>query len=154
MRVLRTIVSTAVMLLVSVVALAQLSDQQVISEVQRLQAMGASQQQILMELAAKGVTREQAERLQSQYKGYGTESDKSYMDTESRNRSVFSERSGLFGPVQDSTLWLRRDTLPPKPQIFGRNLFSTKDLSFEPSMNLPTPENYQLGAGDEIIIDI
>ena len=63
MRVLRTIVSTAVLLLVSVVAFAQLSDQQVINEVRRMQATGASQQQIITELAAKGVTREQAERI-------------------------------------------------------------------------------------------
>lgn len=39
-------------------------------------------------------------------------------------------------------------------QIFGRNIFNIHSLTFEPSMNLPTPSNYRLGAGDEIIIDI
>ena len=39
-------------------------------------------------------------------------------------------------------------------QIFGRNIFKTQNLTFEPSTNLPTPSNYQLGPGDEIIIDI
>ena len=63
MRIFRTLLSTAVFLLVAVVAYGQLSDQQVISEVKRLQATGASQQQILTELAAKGVTRELAQRL-------------------------------------------------------------------------------------------
>ena len=56
MRIFRTLLSTAVFLLVAVVAYGQLSDQQVINEVKRLQATGASQQQILTELAAKGVT--------------------------------------------------------------------------------------------------
>ena len=69
MRIIRTILSTAVFLLVAVVAYGQLSDQQVVNEVKRLQATGASQQQMLMELAAKGVTREQAERIQAQYQG-------------------------------------------------------------------------------------
>jgi protein involved in polysaccharide export with SLBB domain len=38
--------------------------------------------------------------------------------------------------------------------IFGSELFTNRDLSFEPSQNIPTPKNYTLGAGDEIIIDI
>ena len=39
-------------------------------------------------------------------------------------------------------------------QIFGRNIFNTRSLTFEPSTNLPTPSNYRLGPGDEVIIDI
>ena len=42
----------------------------------------------------------------------------------------------------------------PEEQVFGRNIFNTSNLTFEPSSNLPTPANYRLGAGDEIIIDI
>lgn len=38
--------------------------------------------------------------------------------------------------------------------IFGSQLFSNNMLSFEPSMNIPTPVNYVLGVGDEIIVDI
>ena len=41
-----------------------------------------------------------------------------------------------------------------KDKIFGFNLFTNKTTSFEPSLNIPTPKNYQLGAGDQIIIDI
>ena len=40
------------------------------------------------------------------------------------------------------------------PLIFGSQLFSNKMLSFEPSMNIPTPVNYVLGVGDEIVVDI
>ena len=38
--------------------------------------------------------------------------------------------------------------------IFGHELFRNKDLNFVPSYNVPTPENYKLSAGDEIVIDI
>lgn len=39
-------------------------------------------------------------------------------------------------------------------KIFGHDIFSNKELSFEPSLNIATPQNYRLGPGDEVIIDI
>lgn len=39
-------------------------------------------------------------------------------------------------------------------QVFGRNIFNSEELTFEPSMNLPTPANYKLGPGDEVIVDV
>lgn len=39
-------------------------------------------------------------------------------------------------------------------QVYGRNVFETRNLTFEPSVNLATPPNYRLGPGDEVIIDI
>lgn len=38
--------------------------------------------------------------------------------------------------------------------VFGRNIFATKNLSFEPNMNLATPGDYVLGTGDEVVISI
>ncbi len=48
-----------------------------------------------------------------------------------------------LGPVQQ-----------PEEQVFGRSIFNTRNLTFEPSVNLATPPNYRLGPGDEVIIDI
>lgn len=42
----------------------------------------------------------------------------------------------------------------PKRKIFGHDIFNNKDLTFESSMNLATPQNYRLGPGDEVNIDI
>ena len=39
-------------------------------------------------------------------------------------------------------------------EIYGHKIFYTQALSFEPSENLATPQNYRLGPGDEVIIDI
>ncbi len=39
-------------------------------------------------------------------------------------------------------------------KVFGRDIFNRKDLSFEPNMNIATPQNYRLGPGDAVIIDI
>lgn len=39
-------------------------------------------------------------------------------------------------------------------QVFGRNIFNNQMLTFQPNMNMATPTNYRLGAGDEVIIDV
>ncbi|MBQ8487803.1 MAG: SLBB domain-containing protein [Prevotella sp.] len=39
-------------------------------------------------------------------------------------------------------------------KIFGHNVFNRKDMSFESSMNIATPQNYRLGPGDEVNVDI
>ncbi len=41
-----------------------------------------------------------------------------------------------------------------RKKVFGRNIFNNKDLSFEPNMNIATPENYVLGPGDAVYVDI
>ena len=39
-------------------------------------------------------------------------------------------------------------------KIFGHDIFNNEDLTFEPNMNIATPENYVLGAGDVVFVDI
>lgn len=52
------------------------------------------------------------------------------------------------------SLYLLMESLKPKKEIFGHNLFNSPDLNYEPSGNLATPRNYHLGPGDEVIIDV
>ena len=59
--------------------------------------------------------------------------------------------------VPDSTLMLKRllaERDKYKKKVFGRDIFNNKELSFEPNMNIATPEIYRLGPGDAVIIDI
>ena len=51
----------------------------------------------------------------------------------------------------------RRRNLPEndlKETVFGQEIFSNKNLSFEPDLNIPTPKNYILSAGDELLINV
>ena len=51
----------------------------------------------------------------------------------------------------------RKRNLPEndlKETVFGREIFSNKNLSFEPDLNIPTPKNYILSAGDELLINV
>ena len=41
-----------------------------------------------------------------------------------------------------------------KIKVFGRNIFNNKRLTFEPNMNIATPDDYRLGPGDEVYIDV
>ena len=61
--------------------------------------------------------------------------------------------------------WLPADTITmyenlverlkkQKKKIFGHDLFNNKQLTFEPNMNIATPETYRLGPGDAVYIDI
>ena len=42
----------------------------------------------------------------------------------------------------------------PTQQIFGHNIFTNENLTFEPNVNVATPVDYRLGPGDEVIIDV
>jgi protein involved in polysaccharide export with SLBB domain len=141
----RFILVTAALLLVAA-AFAQMSDQQLIEELKRYSTSGLSQEKILTELASKGVTREQLERIKAQYDASKAASSGTVATPENRVRE-----SAATGP--DQVVVVNAPTQGPG-EVFGRTLFSSKNLTFQPSLNLPTPENYQLGAGDEIIVDI
>ena len=43
---------------------------------------------------------------------------------------------------------------PGGKKVFGRDIFNNKLLSFEPNMNIATPTNYTIGAGDQVVIEI
>lgn len=129
-----------------------MTDQQVIEYAKAAAKAGKDQNQIAMELAARGVTRTQVERIRASYSqhnpggatGSNTETSGSRLRRPT-NDSVSLDRINL--PDQGITL-------PRREQIFGRNIFNTRNLTFEPSENLATPPNYRLGPGDEVIIDI
>lgn len=53
-----------------------------------------------------------------------------------------------------SEYYTLKDKEKNKRKIFGHDVFNNENLTFESSMNLATPQNYRLGAGDEVNIDI
>ena len=49
---------------------------------------------------------------------------------------------------------LMKDKDEDKRKIFGHDVFNNKNLTFESSMNLATPQNYRLGPGDVVNVDV
>ncbi len=173
---------TAVLLgFLSLGVYAQMTDDQVIEYVKSAMATGKSQDTISKELLARGVTMEQAERIKSKMEGQtgAVRSDEKNADegyqrnsgapaaqsTGRRSTRVLRARDG---GLTDSSYDRQTRTLNPGAaiggmaitdgstgwEIFGHDIFSTPDLSFEPNENLATPENYLLGPGDQLQIDI
>lgn len=155
----------------SVLAQQSMSDQQVLEYVKTGMQQGKDQRQIATELARRGVTQEQAKRVKKLYEGQISSADKDAATIQNRNRLrdqtespyvdenfSFDQRSAADviaakSPL-DSAAFHRGPRGAQRNRVYGREIFETKNLTFEPSMNLATPPNYRLGPGDEVIIDI
>lgn len=129
-----------------------MTDQQVIEYVKQATQEGKEQKQIAAELARRGVTREQAERVKKLYEqqmGTDTANMQGTELNEARLREETQDETTALTDNQPTT-----EELAEEDQVFGRNIFNTQNLTFEPNNNMATPPNYQLGPGDEVIIDI
>ena len=129
-----------------------MSDSQVLEYVKDGIRQGKEQKQLASELARKGVTKEQATRVKQLYERQNNVNASNATGTdvnESRLREEMKENTSDMLEDHPSTQDLARSN-----QVFGRNIFNTRNLTFEPSVNLATPSNYRLGPGDEVIIDI
>ena len=129
-----------------------ISDSQVLEYVKDGIRQGKEQKQLASELARKGVTKEQAMRVKQLYEQQNNVNTSQSTGTdinESRLREETKENTSDMLEDHPTTEDLARED-----QVFGRNIFNTRNLTFEPSVNLATPANYRLGPGDEVIIDI
>lgn len=129
----------------------QMSDEQVVQYVKSAQQMGKTQKQITTELMRRGVTKAQVERIQEKYGNAqsGNPQAGNLNETTPRQREEAEgtdESHALPQKVAakgDATI-----------QIYGHNIFTNANLTFEPNINVATPQNYRLGPGDEVIIDV
>ena len=134
------------------VAAQTMSDSQVLEYVKEGIRQGKEQKQLASELARRGVTKEQAMRVKQLYEQQNNVDASNATGTdvnESRLREEMKENTSDMLEDHPSTQDLERSN-----QVFGRNIFNTRNLTFEPSVNIATPLNYRLGPGDEVIIDI
>ena len=171
-------IALSLLMLLSTVAFAQMSDQQVIQFLQAEYKAGTSQAQIVTKLVQKGVTMDQIRRLQKQYSkqinqsGMSNKANAAVSDINSRLRTKADAEKGTVGrqdqavqlptsslqqegaaELQDNTPSMAEQS-PNSLKVFGRDIFNKKLLSFEPNMNIATPQNYVLGPGDQVIVDI
>lgn len=163
-------------------ASAQMSDQQVMTFIQQEMKAGTSQSQIVTKLMQKGVKIEQIRRLRNQYdkdlkaRGAAGAADAAVSAVDARMRSngtgqqaqdvvVGKEGSTQAQLEQEADIQYAEiqqninqhvdgEVGEAKLKVFGRDIFNNKLLSFEPNMNIATPQNYVLGPGDVVIIDI
>lgn len=136
-----------------------MTDQQVINYIKQQVAAGKSEQEIGKALLARGVTPEQAQRIKAKYEdSQGEENNVTSQTIRAANAERHHDASndltaGSFDEI-DRQIDEGLDGNVSARQIYGHKVFNSRGLTFEPSDNLATPQNYVLGPGDEVIIDI
>ena len=134
------------------VAAQSMSDTQVLEYVKQGLREGKDQRVLATELARKGVTEEQARRVKELYdkqNNTATDDISGTAKAEARLREQVGDDSVVL--MENNP---KSEDVVQEDQVFGRNIFNTRNLTFEPSINIATPPNYRLGPGDEVIIDI
>ena len=111
-------------------------------------------QELIDKARAAGMTEEQ---IQKEIAKHGKEQNGINQIIHPTAENTVSDRSQ---PTQQALppLTEQRDEHKPKQPlediVFGREIFSDKNLTFEPDLNMPTPKNYLLSAGDELLINV
>lgn len=123
----------------------QMSDEQVVEYVVNAQSEGQSQDQIVSELLKRGVTMAQYNRIR-----------KKVDETKKRNIAGGEDNEDFRMRTAVNNEYSREleEGQSRGKEIFGHRMFQNKEIAFEASYNLPTPSNYKLGAGDQIVIDV
>ena len=196
-------------------ALAQMNDDQILSYAKEALSSGKSTTALVKELASKGVTLEQVQRMQAlvngqtgmnslaenfvevggqermrrvagtmnsstsglenianEYSAYATLADTSAMSMMAANQyaqAPYAQNAyaqapyaqvGAQAAYMQNPYMAQTQMVDPRFQgettskIFGHSIFKTSYLTFAPNENIATPEEYKLGPGDEVFIDI
>ena len=112
-------------------------------------------QDLIDKAKAAGMTDEQIRREMNKRMGQsGTE-----QTTRTASEAVVTDRTvtlpeGKEMPSLDAQREANRPSGDLSGTVFGREIFSNKNLSFEPNLNVPTPKGYVLSAGDELLINV
>lgn len=113
---------------------------------------GKTQKQLYQELLIKGVTKEQLLRIKEKY-----EQQQSMSKERKGNENIDTERTEAKDEENSSSAQDDNKQLA-MPQdgikVFGRDIFYSSNLTFEPSMNIATPTDYRLGPGDQVVIEV
>ena len=161
------LLATALCLITTLSIHAQMSDQQVIAFIAREQKAGSSQSQIITKLMQKGVKIEQIRRLRNQYSkqlnkaGKSGNADDAVNEMSSRMRQNQNSKQSKqnqetstgsagetekeanvdYSQIQENVNRQRQDAMDStKIKVFGRDIFNQRMLTFEPNMNIATPQ--------------
>jgi len=131
----------------------KLTDDQLKSFIQKAEEGGYTEDQLIMGAKARGMSDVKISKFRERIgklKEGDTKKRINKLNALSGSRMRQEEEEDLFDPF-GKLMGEQTDNLP---KIFGMDYFSNNKISFEPNVNIPTPINYRLGPGDEIIIDL
>lgn len=132
----------------------QLSDSQVKAFYEKAKASGMSEMQIEQAALAQGFTLSDISLMRKRLAEVQDKENKEDLtDTDSLKLS-----RQQIGKLSKRDIEKEKDTLKVLKKaplkVYGSELFNTEGLTFEPSLRIATPKNYQLGPDDELLVEI
>lgn len=123
-----------------------MTDEQIAAYWDRAKSEGYTLDQLEIIAKANGVPASQISKLRQRIQSLNFSSVNTSTAIATSPAAVSNlEKFGLEGKVPTKT---------EKSLLFGYDFFSNPNISFTPNLNLATPANYQIGPGDELLIDI
>ena len=114
---------------------------------QAIQDAGLSTQDAANLAREKGATEQQIQEFQNRLQEGNTQGENVVSDP-------VQEASDEMQQQEDVEKSKRQADFQSAGRVFGSYLFNSKNLTFNPSVNIQTPKNYEIGIGDQILINI
>ncbi len=148
-----------------------MTDDQIVQYLISAKNSGKTNTQMATELAQKGVTMTRLQRIKEKYEKQGisafnleegdTGKDNLKKEDKRLRRPDDTRRPKMEVVLEEWEIDTTSVDLmeieveeEPERKVFGRDIFNAENLSFEPNLNIATPANYRLGAGDDVYIDV
>ena len=130
-----------------------LTDTQLQTAWARAQAQGYSIDQFVAIARARGMQEAQAMKLRQRLMQLGSATKSTAKATaETDKLRKPADEGDIFGYSGNEP----KENTPPQKnnEIFGMDFFKNPKISFTPNLNMATPENYQVGPGDELLVEV
>ena len=130
-----------------------LTDTQLQTAWARAQAQGYTIDQFVAMARARGMQEAQAMKLRQRLMQLGSATKSTAKATaETDKLRKPADEGDIFGYSGNEP----KENTPPQKnnEIFGMDFFKNPKISFTPNLNMATPENYQVGPGDELLVEV
>ena len=130
-----------------------LSDAQIEQLIKKAEASGLTSGQLESLARERGMPASEVSKLRQRINDLQNYSNLQGDQKTGGNRTLeFGTSPDMFDSLRLSDPYY--DLTPTQKKIFGFKLFHNRNLDFNPSLNLPTPQNYVVGSGDQLLVDV
>ncbi|AEL24466.1 SLBB domain-containing protein [Cyclobacterium marinum] len=135
----------------------ELSDAQIEQLIKRAESSGMNEMQLEAMARERGMPASEVAKLRQRIeslKSGNSEVTAGKSTGRNNQREVVDAemQQNVFDSLRQSDPYY--DLSPQQKKIFGYTLFHNQELNFNPNLNIPTPENYILGTGDQVLVDV
>lgn len=135
---------------ISSVNVDSMSDEQIRAYWTKAQEQGYTLDQVIVLARTRGLSDTQATKLRQRILQLSTTLPSQKKGNEYSSEKSVEEAFGFTGKENKDSLNQKLS----KKSIFGMDFFRNPKISFTPNLNMATPENYQVGPGDELLIEV